>query len=274
MIDFAWDIGRLHLSFATPADAPVSLTAVQVDGRSIAFGAVADVQPVVEIFLAAEGHGRSGQRRIDSTVGTRLRYDSHQSERTGPLSTLTITQIDAATGLRAVLRLVAHQDIAVVRADVEVVNDGVGLLDLTGVSSIVIAPDGTGDAMRPDDVRLCWARSEWMAENRWIDEPVRDSGWQWACNALSDDCAIGCGDRDRLILAATEESVDLQADSCRVLAQPGNRMGQRIGTVHIISVQLLFKIAAGAEQAHGKAAGKTYQRNQDDGQPELSEKRH
>ena len=54
------------------------------------------------------------------------------------------------------------------------VNDGAGALDLTGASSIVIAPDGTGDTMRPDDVRLCWARSEWVAENRWVDEPVRE----------------------------------------------------------------------------------------------------
>ena len=90
------------------------------------------------------------------------------------MSTLTITQVDPTTGLRAVLRLVAHRDVAVVRADVELVNGGAGLLDLTGVSSIVMAPDGTGDTMRPDDVRLCWARSEWVAENRWVDEPVRE----------------------------------------------------------------------------------------------------
>ena len=174
MIDFAWDIGRLHLSFATPADAPVSLTAVQVDGRSIAFGAVADVQPVVEIFLAAEGHGRSGQRRIDSTVGTRLRYDSHQLRADRAAVDADHHPDRREDGSASGAPAVAHQDIAVVRADVEVVNDGVGLLDLTGVSSIVIAPDGTGDAMRPDDVRLCWARSEWMAENRWVDEPVRE----------------------------------------------------------------------------------------------------
>ena len=117
----------------------------------------------------AAGSAASTQRSAPGSATTPI-----NSQRTGPLSTLTITQIDAKTGLRAVLRLVAHQDIAVVRADVEVVNDGVGLLDLTGVSSIVIAPDGTGDTMRPDDVRLCWARSEWMAENRWIDEPVRE----------------------------------------------------------------------------------------------------
>jgi hypothetical protein len=36
-------------------------------------------------------------------------------------------------------------------------------------------------------------------------------------------------------------------------------MGQRIGTVHIILVQMLFKIAARTEQAYGKAARKTDQ---------------
>ena len=132
------------------------------------------VQPLVEVFLASEGHARSGQRRVDSAVGGRLRYRSHIEEQTGPMSSLTIIQVDATTGLRAMLRLAAHGDVAVVRADLELVNGGAGVLELTGASSIVIAPDGTGDTMRPDDVRLCWARSEWVAENRWVDEPVRE----------------------------------------------------------------------------------------------------
>ena len=150
MVDIdTWDAGRLQLTFATSPDAPVSLIAVQVDGRAIAFAAGVAGPPVVELFLATDGHARSGQRRVDSAVGLRMRYLSHLEGQSGPVSTLTITQVDPRTGLQAVLRLFAHREVAVLRADVEVVNEGSAELDLTGVSSIVLPRwNGGHDAPR------------------------------------------------------------------------------------------------------------------------------
>jgi hypothetical protein len=56
-----WDTGRLQLTFLMPAAAPPNLTAVQVDGRRIAFTSTATLtyptlrqpleeQPLVEVF--------------------------------------------------------------------------------------------------------------------------------------------------------------------------------------------------------------------------------
>lgn len=159
-----WNPGRLALEFsgASPRQhAPVGLSRLALgDGPS----AVRD-HPFVDVFTAGEQHGRTSQAFVLSAVGQRLRYVDHTME----AETLRIRQRDAVTGLEVLSELRAPRGADAVQWSHTVRNGGERTVTVTAVSSIVI------ELADRDDVALLWAESEWLAENRWHEQALREA---------------------------------------------------------------------------------------------------
>ncbi|WP_051392864.1 glycoside hydrolase family 36 protein [Glycomyces arizonensis] len=149
------------------ADRPVSLVGI---GPSASFGR-ADV-PLVELFTAEEQRERTSQAYFRSAVGARLRYTGHQVSGGPEGDRVTVAQRDDRTGLAVRTTLTRPHGTRAVRLQSEIENTGSSPVLLTAVST---ATFGFGRSEADlDGFTLAYARSEWLAENRWRTEPVRD----------------------------------------------------------------------------------------------------
>ncbi|MGW1342933.1 alpha-galactosidase [Kribbella sp. NPDC002412] len=155
---FAWRTANLTLTFSLD-DGPVRLESVHWDAEA-STGPVD--QPLVEV--SALGHGRtvSTHRHVGTVIGHRLRYTSHEA--TG--SSLRIVQQDATTGLQITSYFEATDG---VRTWTEARLTGPGILELTSLSSVVVATDSV-------DFDLMSGDNDWMAESRWSVRPLREIG--------------------------------------------------------------------------------------------------
>ncbi|MET7278858.1 alpha-galactosidase [Kribbella sp. NPDC005582] len=143
-----WDTPDLSLTFVID-DGPVRAT-VGPPGSS--------GPALVEVTAVGYGYLASSHRQIDTILGQRLRYVSHED--TG--QTLRITQEDPESGLRVTSVFVAG---AGVQAWTEAsVADG--QMELTFLSSLVVGLPSV-------DFELYTAANSWMAESRWSARPLR-----------------------------------------------------------------------------------------------------
>lgn len=148
------------------ADRPVSLDALAGSGFLGRPGV-----PLVEVFTAAEQRARTSQAYTRSAVGARLRYVAHAQERLPDATALVLTQHDDHTGLSVRTRIVRPAGTRAIRLQTTIENTGDHSVMLTAISTATIG-FGSSEADL-DDVRLATARSEWLAENRWQERPLR-----------------------------------------------------------------------------------------------------
>ena len=138
--------------------------------------------PLVEV--TATGHGRlwSGERFIETAIGERLAYRSHDTQtlRDGGLERTTIRLADPVTGLAAEVTLEASPGATFLRSRVRLVNEGVDPLRLESVTTLTLggitssgaASSGAEDGLR--GLTLHWADNDWLAECRWHRAELRD----------------------------------------------------------------------------------------------------
>ncbi|MGW0828855.1 alpha-galactosidase [Streptomyces prunicolor] len=138
--------------------------------------------PLVEV--TATGHGRlwSGERFIETAIGERLAYRSHDTQtlRDGGLERTTIRLADPVTGLAAEVTLEASPGASFLRSRVRLVNEGVAplrlesvtTLTLGGITSSVAESSVAEDGL--DGLTLHWADNDWLAECRWHRAELRD----------------------------------------------------------------------------------------------------
>ncbi|WP_327399229.1 alpha-galactosidase [Streptomyces sp. NBC_01288] len=138
--------------------------------------------PLVEV--TATGHGRlwSGERFIETAIGERLAYRSHDTRtlRDGGLERTTIRLVDPVTGLAAEVTLEASPGASFLRSRVRLVNEGaeplrlesVTTLTLGGITSSVAESSVVEDGL--DGLTLHWADNDWLAECRWHQAELRD----------------------------------------------------------------------------------------------------
>ncbi|WP_405952576.1 alpha-galactosidase [Streptomyces prunicolor] len=138
--------------------------------------------PLVEV--TATGHGRlwSGERFIETAIGERLAYRSHDTQtlRDGGLERTTIRLADPVTGLAAEVTLEASPGATFLRSRVRLVNEGVDplrlesvtTLTLGGITSSVAESSVAEDGL--DGLTLHWADNDWLAECRWHRTELRD----------------------------------------------------------------------------------------------------
>ncbi|QNE35438.1 glycoside hydrolase family 36 protein [Leifsonia shinshuensis] len=127
--------------------------------------------PLVELFTAAEQRARSSQSYIESAVGTRLRVIDTELTTEEATETLRVKQRDPITGLFVESSLTCWNGLSVVRITHRVVNDSGVPQVLTALATTI----GVGHSEpQLDDLELAWASNEWLAENRWHVQPLRD----------------------------------------------------------------------------------------------------
>ncbi|MEV5528516.1 alpha-galactosidase [Streptomyces prunicolor] len=143
--------------------------------------------PLVEV--TATGHGRlwSGERFIETVIGERLAYRSHDTQtlRDGGLERTTIRLADPVTGLAAEVTLEASPGASFLRSRVRLVNEGVDPLRLESVTTLTlggitssVAESSVAESYVAEDgldgLTLHWADNDWLAECRWRQAELRD----------------------------------------------------------------------------------------------------
>ena len=130
--------------------------------------------PLVDVMLAGTGRDWAGLRYSQSSVGRRLRYVGHESERQGPFSTLAVTLQDPDTGLIATTTYRRLDDTGVLSSSTRLTNSGETPLSVQSVSSLLLGGlAGVGGDL--SDVEILWAENDWQAESRWHGRPFRDA---------------------------------------------------------------------------------------------------
>ncbi|WP_241377644.1 glycoside hydrolase family 36 protein [Glycomyces sp. L485] len=155
-VDLSWDTDR-----------PVALVGID---RSLVLGR--DDVPLVELFTAEEQRGRTSQAYFRSAVGGRLRYVGHQVQDLPEADQVTVTQRDERTGLVVHSTLTRPVGTRAVRVQNTVENSGATTVLLTAVSTATFGFGTSENSL--DGFTLATAQSEWLAENRWRERPLRD----------------------------------------------------------------------------------------------------
>lgn len=129
--------------------------------------------PLVEV--TATGHGRtwSGERFIDTAIGSRLVHRGQETIQEAHGQRTTIQLADPETGLAADIVLWTVPGAGFLRSQVRLVNEGSTTLHLEGVSTLTLGGilDET-DGL--DGLTLHWADNDWLAECRWRSAAFRD----------------------------------------------------------------------------------------------------
>ncbi|WTW22507.1 alpha-galactosidase [Streptomyces sp. NBC_00019] len=132
----------------------------------------AGLVPLVEV--TATGHGRmwSGERFIETAIGDRLTYLSHDTVEDRGRERTTIRLADPTTGLAADVTLEARPGSGFLRARVRLANEGATALRLESVSTLTLGGIVDADGGL-DDLTLHWADNDWLAECRWRQDAFR-----------------------------------------------------------------------------------------------------
>ena len=170
-------VGGFELRWS--ADAPLSLVALPSThaGRQ-GIG-------LVEVFTSAEQRARTSQAYWRSAVGERLRVQGSQVTTDAGATRAIVVQADAVSGLEVRTTVTAPVGTAAVRIENEVRNAGEEPVVVTAVSSATIGIGATAADL--DGVVWGRAASEWLAEARWQEVPLRDELPELALNLHGQD---------------------------------------------------------------------------------------
>jgi alpha-galactosidase len=166
---FSWRPGLLSLSLSWGSDKPVGLTALRVASAGEA-ATSGPPQPLVELLTSTEHRARTSQNYVRTAVGARLRYVDHQVSTSDGIDRLTVLQRDAASGIEVRSQFSVPTSTASLRVVQVVSNRGDEAVVLTAVTSLSLLIE-----MNKTDLSqwlLLWGDSEWLAENRWHEEPL------------------------------------------------------------------------------------------------------
>jgi Melibiase len=174
-VDIPWATDGVRLRFTAAPDGPVVLRSLLPAGVEARADLPAD-QPLVEV--SAIGHGRfpGGFRHVDTVIGKRLRYVSHEEGAEGEVRRLEIVQRDGETGLVVRSVFVARGDVAAVQTWTEAAIEGDGELTLDFLSSFASGTFLPDSGTPVDDFDLAHGDNDWVVESRWRRNPLRSLG--------------------------------------------------------------------------------------------------
>jgi alpha-galactosidase len=147
------------------ADAPMALI---VPESSIGRQAIG----LVEVFTAAEQRARTSQAYWRSAVGERLRVQESGVMTGRDATHAVVLQADPVSGLQVRTTVTAPKGVTAVRIEHEVRNAGREPVVVTALASAAVGIGSSGRDL--DDIVWGRADSEWLAENRWREERLRD----------------------------------------------------------------------------------------------------
>jgi alpha-galactosidase len=157
-------VGAFELHWSVDAPLSVLMTSSSHVGRA-GVG-------LIEVLTSAEQRGRTSQAYWRSAVGERLRVQGSHITSEGDAARAVIVQTDAVSGLEVRSTVTAPRGTTALRIESVVRNAGREPVVLTAVSSATI---GIGRS-NSDLEAVTWgsAASEWLAEDRWREIPVRE----------------------------------------------------------------------------------------------------
>ncbi|MCW4457106.1 glycoside hydrolase family 36 protein [Microbacterium sp. MPKO10] len=133
--------------------------------------------PLAEVRVAGEGNAiASSERLMGSALSRRMRYVSHDETTEGDSSRLEVTMRDPGSSLTVVTRLRSWRDIAVVRWQTDVINDGDAAADVQLLSSFALGGLTAPGSAWWNDQRVAFADNSWFREASWQHSPPGDLG--------------------------------------------------------------------------------------------------
>ncbi|MFK4806237.1 MULTISPECIES: glycoside hydrolase family 36 protein [unclassified Microbacterium] len=157
-------VGAFELHWSVDAPLSVVMTSSTHVGRA-GVG-------LIEVHTSAEQRGRTSQAYWRSAVGERLRVQGSHVTSDGDAARAVIVQTDAVSALEVRSTITAPQGTTALRIESEVRNAGREPIVLTAISSGTIGIGRSGTDL--DGVTWGSAASEWLAEDRWRETPVRE----------------------------------------------------------------------------------------------------
>ena len=128
--------------------------------------------PLVEIFTAAEQRDRTSQAYVGSAVGGRMRVTAVTHDDDATVRRTRVAQRDSATGIEAHTVISQPWGVSAVRVQTRLFNGGNQPVVVMAVTSLSFG-FGRGESDL-DTTTLAVADSEWLAENRWREVPLRE----------------------------------------------------------------------------------------------------
>jgi alpha-galactosidase len=127
---------------------------------------------LVEVFTANEQRARTSQNSVRSAVGGRLRYVEHRLVESEDARRLDVIQRDPQSDLLVTTALTRPRGSNSLHVIHTITNGSDSPVVLTGVTTAGV---GIGRSQATlDDLDLVWGRSEWLAEGRWTQHPLRE----------------------------------------------------------------------------------------------------
>ena len=167
-----WTNGFLSLALHAAGGAPVSIAHL---GTSEPTGVFQPGPALVEILTVEHGRARTSQRYGESTLGSRLRYTGHQTGKDGRWHTLTVRQHDKETGIEAQVVFRAAAGARALQATTTLRNTGEEAIQLQAVTSLAVPVLTGGRAGDLSCMRLASGTSQWLGENQWTLQPLRET---------------------------------------------------------------------------------------------------
>lgn len=129
--------------------------------------------PLVDVVASGSGRAWSARRYVQSIVGGRLRYVSHEESLQAPWREIRVDLKDPSTGLAAQVIYMVLEGGGVLRSRVRLTNSGHVPVTIESVTSF-LSSGLTEPANSLGDIDLLWAENDWLAENRWQVRALRD----------------------------------------------------------------------------------------------------
>ncbi|WP_448003089.1 glycoside hydrolase family 36 protein [Agromyces bauzanensis] len=161
------EIGHSALGLSWGPDRPVSLDLLDGPGFFGRRGV-----SLVEVFTATEQRARTSQAYSRSAVGERLRFAGCARDDSANARTVCVVQRDATTGLVVRTSIEHAAGTRALRVQSTLENTSDVPIVLTAVATTFGFAASEDDL---DDVVMAHADSEWLAENRWRETPLRSA---------------------------------------------------------------------------------------------------
>ncbi len=158
---------QFGLSLNIAVDQPVSLA-----GFFGCAGFGSEGVGMVEVFTLQEQRARTSQAYVRSAVGERLRFTGYDLTVAGESKTLTVTQRDDYSGLVVRTRLTRFGSVPAITVTNTVTNESLVPVTLTVISSLLVGIGSSESDLAETTIAL--GESEWLAEGRWREQPLRD----------------------------------------------------------------------------------------------------
>ena len=168
----AVDDGALALTVSVGGDGIPRLTRFGPPGSASSTRPGAAL-PLLDVLTPGTGRTWSGTRHTESALGSRLRYRGHSARPDGPWQEVLIDLADPATGLSAEICYRILTGHGVLRAWTTLTNQGDGPLTIEAVTSFLCGSLDGGTGVQ--ELEVCWAESDWLAEGRWQRRELRDA---------------------------------------------------------------------------------------------------